>query len=70
FCTPDGRPFYGGTYYPPEPCGVRWDALLARELGWSRTRVARARAGGAIRIEAHGHARTVAHGDALRVVMP
>jgi uncharacterized protein YyaL (SSP411 family) len=19
FCTPDGRPFYGGTYYPPEP---------------------------------------------------
>ena len=19
FCTPDGRPYYGGTYYPPEP---------------------------------------------------
>ncbi|MCA1830542.1 MAG: thioredoxin domain-containing protein [Actinobacteria bacterium] len=19
FCTPDGKPFYGGTYYPPEP---------------------------------------------------
>jgi len=19
FCTPDGRPFYGGTYFPPEP---------------------------------------------------
>jgi uncharacterized protein YyaL (SSP411 family) len=19
FCTPDGRPFFGGTYYPPEP---------------------------------------------------
>ena len=19
FCAPDGRPFYGGTYYPPEP---------------------------------------------------
>jgi uncharacterized protein YyaL (SSP411 family) len=19
FCTPEGRPFYGGTYYPPEP---------------------------------------------------
>jgi uncharacterized protein YyaL (SSP411 family) len=20
FLTPDGRPFYGGTYFPPEPC--------------------------------------------------
>jgi uncharacterized protein YyaL (SSP411 family) len=19
FCMPDGRPFYGGTYFPPEP---------------------------------------------------
>jgi hypothetical protein len=25
----------------PEPCGVRWDRLLARELGWARSRVAR-----------------------------
>jgi hypothetical protein len=28
--------------HAPIPCGVRWDRLLARELGCSRSRVARA----------------------------
>jgi len=23
FCTPDGRPYYGGTYFPPEPASGR-----------------------------------------------
>lgn len=34
----------------PQPCGVRWDRLLARELGWSRSRVAAAFRTGAIAI--------------------
>ncbi len=32
FLTPDGRPFYAGTYYPPEPLGNRpsWGQVLRR----------------------------------------
>jgi uncharacterized protein YyaL (SSP411 family) len=33
FCLPDGRPFYGGTYFPPEEVGhgiVPWPQLLLR----------------------------------------
>jgi hypothetical protein len=34
----------------PEPCGARWDRLLARELAWPRSRVAREAARGALRV--------------------
>ncbi|HEU4429393.1 MAG TPA: DUF1062 domain-containing protein [Myxococcota bacterium] len=48
----------------PEPCGVRWDRLLARELGGSRSGVARAADRGALRINgANDVRRTVADGD-------
>ncbi len=32
FLTPDGRPFYAGTYYPPQPMGNRpsWGQVLRR----------------------------------------
>ena len=33
FCLPDGRPFYGGTYFPPEDVGqgiLPWPQLLLR----------------------------------------
>lgn len=33
FCLPDGRPFFGGTYFPPEDRGnglVPWPQLLVR----------------------------------------
>jgi len=33
FCLPDGRPFFGGTYFPPEDRGqgqVPWPQLLMR----------------------------------------
>jgi hypothetical protein len=32
----------------PEPCGARWDRFLAQQLGWTRSRVARAAACGAL----------------------
>jgi hypothetical protein len=35
----------------PEPCGERWDRFLARELACSRSEVARAARGGALRLE-------------------
>jgi uncharacterized protein YyaL (SSP411 family) len=40
FCTPDGRPFYGGTYFPPEPRhGLpSFRELLARVENAYRTR--------------------------------
>lgn len=54
----------------PEPCGVRWDALLARELGWSRARVEAARSGGAISVAASARrARIVADGDVVRIAL-
>jgi hypothetical protein len=55
----------------PFACGLRFDALLAAELGWSRARVARECA--AKRIElARGAALAsrVRGGDAFRVAMP
>lgn len=52
----------------PEPCGVRWDRLLARELGRSRSAIERAFARGAIAIEgAASLAERVAHGQLARV---
>jgi hypothetical protein len=35
----------------PEPCGERWDRFLARELGCTRSAVARAAADGALRLD-------------------
>ena len=35
----------------PHTCGVRWDRLLAAELGWSRSRIGRAFRCGSIEIE-------------------
>ncbi len=52
----------------PEPCGVRWDRLLARELGWSRARLARACERGAVRINGGADLRRpVADGDTLEI---
>jgi len=50
----------------PEPCGVRWDRLLARELGWSRARVAREASAGRLRVNGCADARRIVRdGDAL-----
>ena len=41
FLTPDGKPFYGGTYFPPEPAHGRasWvDVLLSINKGWQERR--------------------------------
>ncbi len=41
FCTPDGRPYYGGTYYPPEPAHGRpsfRQVLEAVERAWRTQR--------------------------------
>ena len=38
FCLPDGRPFFGGTYFPPEDRGhgqVPWPQLLMRVSDFS-----------------------------------
>jgi hypothetical protein len=51
-----------------EPCGVRWDRLLARELGWSRSRLAREAERGGVRVNGAAElASTVRDGDALWV---
>ena len=54
----------------PHPCGVRWDRLLARELGWSRARVVAAWRRGEIAVE---RARTlsdrVADGRLVRIAL-
>jgi uncharacterized protein YyaL (SSP411 family) len=44
FCTPDGRPFSGGTYFPPQsmPARPSWRTILqrvARAFGEQRSRV-------------------------------
>jgi hypothetical protein len=54
----------------PEPCGARWDRLLARELGWSRSRLAREAERGALRVNG-GDAlrRAVCDGDALELAL-
>ncbi|MFP4351338.1 MAG: thioredoxin domain-containing protein [Puniceicoccaceae bacterium] len=41
FCLPDGRPFYGGTYFPPEDRGqglIPWPQLLMRISEYFETR--------------------------------
>jgi hypothetical protein len=38
----------------PYPCGARWDRLLARELGWSRSRTVAAWRSAAISIDGAG----------------
>lgn len=49
-----------------EPCGVRWDRLLARELRWSRAQVERSAASAALRVNgANDLRRAVADGDVL-----
>jgi hypothetical protein len=54
----------------PLGCGVRWDRLLARELGWPRARVQAAWEAGAVRIEAGRRLRhAVRDGDRLRVAL-
>jgi len=53
----------------PEPCGVRWDRLLARELGWPRARVARAWSDGVLRVRgARSLSHAVTDGDELTVL--
>lgn len=48
----------------PEPCGERIDRFLAHALGWSRSRLVRAAAAGALRLDGGGSlARTVRDGD-------
>jgi len=48
----------------PEPCGERWDRLLARELGCPRAQLARAAARGTLWLEgAHSLARPVQDGQ-------
>jgi hypothetical protein len=55
----------------PFACGLRCDALLAAELGWSRTRVARAFAAKQIELlRGASLASRVRDGDAIRVAMP
>ena len=50
----------------PEPCGARWDRLLAREIGWSRSQVARAAEQGGLRVNGGASLRrAVADGDDL-----
>jgi uncharacterized protein YyaL (SSP411 family) len=59
FCTPDGRPFHGGTYYPPEPrhgLPSFRQVLEAVERAY-RTRGAEVRQSAAQIVEALGGAR-------------
>jgi hypothetical protein len=50
----------------PEPCGARWDRLLARELGWSRSRIAREAERGALQVNGASELRrVVADGDVV-----
>jgi hypothetical protein len=52
----------------PEPCGVRWDRLLARELDASRSRLARAAERGSLRMNGSGDLRrAVRDGDVLEL---
>jgi hypothetical protein len=53
----------------PEPCGERWDRLLARELGCPRAQVARAAARGALRLDgARSLARPVQDGQGFSLL--
>jgi hypothetical protein len=52
----------------PDPCGVRWDRLLARELGWSRKKAVAAWRRGEIAIDGVGSlGDRVADGRVVRV---
>ncbi len=54
----------------PEPCGARWDRLLAGELGWSRSQIARAEEQGRLRVNCEASVRrVVAAGDCLEAVL-
>ena len=54
----------------PELCGARWDRLLAGELGWSRTQVARAAEQGRVRVNGGRDVRrVVADRDSLEVAL-
>ncbi len=53
-----------------EPCGARWDRLLARELAWSRSRSAREAERGNVRVNGAAELRrTVADGDLLALAL-
>lgn len=55
----------------PFACGLRFDALLAAELGWSRSRIARSFAAKQIELARGASlASRVRDGDAMRVAMP
>jgi hypothetical protein len=50
----------------PEPCGARWDRLVARELGWSRSRVEREALRGKLLVNGASDVRcVVADGDTI-----
>src|SRR5512134_879930 len=54
----------------PLGCGVRWDAFLARELGWPRTRVRRAWERGAVRVApSRRPSQLVRDGDQVHAVL-
>jgi hypothetical protein len=58
------------TIEQPHPCGVRWDRLLARELGWSRARATSAWRRGELAIDGvRSLADRVADGRVVRVVL-
>jgi hypothetical protein len=51
-------------------CGVRWDAFLARELGWPRARLRRAWERGTVRVEpARRPSQLVRDGDSVHAVL-
>ncbi len=56
FLTPDGTPFYGGTYFPASG-SARASGLPALAAGDRRRLAVAAGRGGAVRAEAHGVAR-------------
>jgi len=49
--TPSADAFMWTHIEQPYPCGVRWDRLLAAELGWSRARVQRLWSRGALKLD-------------------
>lgn len=51
-----------------EPCGVRWDRLLPRELSWSRARLVRETRAGRLRVNGADELRRVVRdGDVLEL---
>jgi uncharacterized protein len=73
FCTPDGRPFYGGTYFPPEPrqgMPSFSDVLRAMAKVWREQRGKAEEATGqilnALREKPRGMAQALPGADTLR----